>query len=664
MVRLKPWQWVVLASPIVAIATFLMVMAGIQLRDWGLNWIWAVFIFVLVGWRWLLVRWTRPAFDQVEAIVAEVNQDLETAIGEANLANGATSNAQMVQQIEAQLQTILVEARNDPPAWEDWGQFWQRCREIVIAIAHVYHPEVKYPLLNIYVPQAYGLIRGTVDDMDAWMGKLSPVLGQVTVGQAYQAYEVYQKLEPSARKVFRIWNWAQWVLNPAAAIARETSKSSSNQATQQLIVNLSQTLREAALRNLARQTVLLYGGDSAKLPNIDAIATSEPTATLPKAKTKTLRALIEQAEPQSEVEQANVSILLVGRTGAGKSSIINTLFQADKAEVDVLPSTDQIQSYQWQTKTGESLCLWDTPGYEQVQRRDLRSQVIDYAHTADLLLLVTPALDPALQMDVDFLRDFQQEIQNLPTIAIVTQVDRLRPVREWQPPYDWQWGNRTKEKSIREATAYRREALDEMCDRVLPLVTWDEGANRSAWNADQLSLALIESLDSAKQLRLARFLRDRDTRVVAAAKIIDQYTVQMTTTQGVTALLKSPILQFLSTLTTGSPALAYLLAEQIPVERLPIVIGKLQMAYDLFSLLSAETDLSKFDLLALWPLLLEHSEASPDRDAWAFGHALVEYWTQRLTVNQLRQRIEYYLSGERNTPNDPPKSPYSPSGMA
>ena len=48
----------------------------------------------------------------------------------------------------------------------------------------------------------------------------------------------------------------------------------------------------------------------------------------------------------------------------------------------------------------------------------------------------------------------------------------------------------------------------------------------------------------------------------------------------------SSVLQFISTVTTGSPALAHLLAEKIPVEELPVVIGKLQMAYDLFSLLS------------------------------------------------------------------------------
>ncbi|WP_421655029.1 GTPase family protein [Leptothermofonsia sp. ETS-13] len=635
MVRLQPWQWIVLALPIVAIGGFLITAAGLQIHQWGVNWIWGIFVVVFVGWRWLLVTWTKPALAQVQAVVDEVTEELEAFPGEPSTVPASKA----AQAAEASLQKILEEARNDPPLWESWDQFWRRCQQLVEAIARAYYPQEKHPLLNIYVPQAYGLLRGTVDDLDQWMQKLSPALNQVTIGQAYQAYLVYKKLEPSARKIWQVWNWAQWLLNPAAAVARTATQRYRDRANQQLLVNLSQLLREAALRNLGRQAIALYGGTT--IPELELPAS--PTPTLPKAETQTLRDILTRAEPPEAVEQKPINILLVGRTGAGKSSLINTLFVDNRAAVDVLPSTDRVQDYHWQSETGETLTLWDTPGYEQVDRPDLRQQVIDYATKADLLLLVTPALDPALQMDVDFLKQVKEQVAELPTIAVVTQVDRLRPIREWAPPYDWKWGDRPKEIAIREATEYRAKLLGDFCNIVLPLVTGDKASSREAWGDDDLSVGLLQAIAPAKQLRLARFLRNLEARTLGSAKIIDHYTFQMTTTQGLTNLLKSPVLSFLSTLATGSPTLAYLLTEKIPIEQLPIVIGKLQMAYDLFSLLNeGDPDARNFDLLSLWPLLLEN-DSPTDRNAWAFGHAVTEYLTQSFTTEELRSRFEYYL---------------------
>ncbi len=620
MVQLKRWQWIILALPVIIVVAFVMITAGIQLRAWGLTWIWAVILLVFVAWRWLLVHWTKPR--EIERIVTAIQAELTSV----------TANNGNNQALETSLQPILLAARDDAPVWDDWPAFWQRCQKVVATVANHYHPEVKYPLLNIYVPQAYGLIRGTVDDMDRAMNQLAPVLNQVTVGQAYEAYEIYRRLEPSMGKLWRAWNWAQWLINPAAAAARTVSQKSTTQANQQLLVNLSQLLREMALRNLAQQAASLYGGDA--LPAIFETEQSESPKL--EAKTATLQSILEMANPAETVEKKPVSLMLVGRTGAGKSSLINTLFKTDLAEVDVLPSTDKIRQYSWQLDTGEVLNLIDSPGYEQIDRDDFRELVLEQAEIADLLVLVTPALDPALQSDKTFLHDLQTLESHPPTLVALTQVDRLRPVREWQPPYQWQTGQRPKEAAIRDAVAYRVDTLKQ--SGVIPLVTYDAASDRAAWNDDTLALKLVDTLGHAKQYRLARFLTSQTALARAAAKIIDQYTFQMTTTRGVTELLKSPILRYLSQMMTGSQLLATALMEKIPVEQAPMVIGKLQLAYDLFNLI--DPDDQSFDLVTLWPTLL-NNDALPEQNAWAFGHALLAYWLRE--TSRLDSAFERYL---------------------
>jgi len=639
MIRLKSWQWLILATPAVTLIIFFVVATGLQIHQWGINWIWALFIALFLAWRWLLVRWTKPLFPDVENIISSAQDDLNNSP-----TSFENSDPEIIDKLEEALQSILVEARDDEPIWENSQLFFQRCQDLVSAIALIYYPEEKYPLLNIYIPQAYRLIRGTVDDMDKWMNQLSPALNQISIAQGYQGYQIYRKLEPSARKLLKVWNWAQWAVNPTVAATKFASRGSKQQANQELLINLSQMLREVALRNLARQTALLYGGDNLPFEKVE----SKENKTLPSAKTQTLQDILQEAQTPEQIEQKPVSILLVGRTGAGKSSLINTLFNAQTAEVDLLPSTTEIKSYQWRANTGEKLNLLDTPGYEQINRPEYEEKVLDYAHNADVILLLNPALDPALQMDKDFLLKLEEDVRKIPIFTIITQVDRLRPFREWQPPYNWQTGNKPKELSIRDAVNYRQENLGEFCTAILPIVTADYGDNsRQSWHDDVLAINILGAIAPAKQLRLARFFRNLEARSVAAAKIIDKYTFQMTTSQGLTALLKSPVLRFISTLTTGSPQLAYLLAEKIPVEQLPVVIGKLQLSYDLFSLLSADgEDSIQFDLLSLWTILIENN-STPDREAWALGHALVEYWTKNLSFNQLKERYRYYLGNAK-----------------
>ena len=621
MIKLKPWQWIVLGTPLILVASLVGTAAAVQIHTWRLNWIWALVLISLLGWRWLVVHWLKPTDDAFESL----------SVPEPKIA----AQDEQAQQAEALVLETIREAREDGPPWENWLLFFQRAQTLIERVAHVYHPSVKRPLLNIYVPQAYGLLRGTVDDVDLWMQKLSPVLGKVTIGQAYEAYEIYQRYEPAARIAFKAWQWAQWLLNPAVAIARTATSSSVSQANQQLIANLGQMMRETTLKALGERAIALYSGNDIK-----------PFEVLPEAEilteqTQSLQAIMTEALSEEPIKTTPVQVLLAGRTGAGKSSLMNTIFRREVAQVDALPSTDALKAYHYQTPTQDELLLWDAPGYEQTGEENYRDQVLNQALESDILLLVTPALDPALQMDLEFLEAVKETAPDLPIVIVVTQVDRLRPFREWSPPYDWREGDRPKEQSIRDAMAFRQETLGHLVEVVLPCVTAQTAPVRTFWGLQDLSENILALLDPAKQFRLARFLSDRESRIHAAAKIIDQYVLQMSTTQGLTALLKSPILGFLSTLMTGSPQLATILAAQLPIEEAPVVMGKLQMAYELYTLLG--TSRQTFDLLAIWPLVQKNDQAI-HHQTWALGQTLVEFWLGKTLRDQLGDRYQYFLT--------------------
>ena len=635
MVRLNRWQWGLLLAPPILLISGLGIVAAIQMHAWGLSWAWGLVAVGAVGWRWLLSRWTRPSSVTLE-------QTLETA--QSQLQNTLAETAQTVspEQVEAVLRQTLEAAREDLPLWEDWPTFGQRCQKLVLDIAHLYHPEVKYPLLNIYVPQAYGLIRGTVDDLDRWMQVAAPTLNQVTVGQVYQTYETYQALEGPLRRISKVLNLGEWLWNPIAAAAKRMSRPLGEQANQQLLITFSQTLREMALTILCRQAIALYGGQTALV--------LESPPPLP-AQAQTLRDLMEQAASPEAIAAEPINLLLVGRTGAGKSSLINTLFQQEQAAVDVLPSTDQITSYRWETPTQEALILWDSPGYEQVDRADLRQQVLAQAAIADVLLLVSSAMDPALEADLAFLQAVAQPNRENPVLLVVTQVDRLRPLREWQPPYDWQRGDRLKERNIRDAVAYRQEQLGDWVQQIFPVVTAGTADGRPAWGSDALALQLLAAIAPAKAERLAQFLRSRDARIAAAARLIERYALQMAGGQGLVAMVKTPVFAALSARLTGTPDFGNLLAQTIPAEQVPVVVNKLMLTAELAGLLTEQSRVFRpSEMLTLWPLLLLNNDRPPAHNAWAWGQALVEYWTQGVSSAALKSRFEYYLEQSETRP--------------
>ncbi len=62
-------------------------------------------------------------------------------------------------------------------------------------------------------------------------------------------------------------------------------------------------------------------------------------------------------------------------------------------------------------------------------------------------------------------------------------------------------------------------------------------------------------------------------------------------------------------------------------------------------LLAPATSSRQFDVLSIWPLLLQRSGVLSE-GTWALGHALSEYWVQPIQAESridLNERYQFYL---------------------
>ena len=222
-------------------------------------------------------------------------------------------------------------------------------------------------------------------------------------------------------------------------------------------------------------------------------------------------------------------IILAGKTGVGKSSIINALLGEEVCEIGVIPTTKEEQQISWSTPKGELLIV-DFPGFGEAEKatetydQNIRDLGASEGH---LLLLVLKADDRALEEENLFLEKWQKaNIDKIPTLIVVNQIDKMKPARDWQPKVlNLEVPATEKEQNIITYLNYV-SGLDNF--KGIPMISFSAGEfaedKENQYGIAQLVDAIFEALPESARTDFARLAKEKTIRDKQAVAIIKKYS--------------------------------------------------------------------------------------------------------------------------------------------
>jgi small GTP-binding protein len=236
-----------------------------------------------------------------------------------------------------------------------------------------------------------------------------------------------------------------------------------------------------------------------------------------------------------EEEIKKPKILVAGKTGVGKSSVLNALGKGDFFEVGVTPTTKNNEEDIWKTKNGEDIVVVDVPGFGEADEPKINNEsyeqnIINKVKNLEghILLLVIKADDRALEKESNFLKEWYSDdvVKNMPVIVVVNQIDKITPVRDWNPDtLNLKTPVSKKEKNIRtyldyvSSLNYFNNLSAE--NKLLPVSAGESFDDQNKYGIENLRNKIYELLPEAARTLFARATKLRNKE---AKKIINKYS--------------------------------------------------------------------------------------------------------------------------------------------
>ncbi|MDK9738457.1 50S ribosome-binding GTPase [Vibrio sp. D404a] len=318
-----------------------------------------------------------------------------------------------------------------------------------------------------------------------------PGIEYLKVSYIKAGYEAYDKYGELGQKIFKAAIWGNHLknlyLNPLKVISDLGREQATASMTKGVVDDMQYAAKQALLDEVAAVAIDLYSGRfSIEDESLRASEVSEAD------------------EKRFAPELEPVRIVLVGQTSSGKSSLINALKEEMVAEVDVLPSTDSSTVYNAFVDDNDVRVV-DLQGLDGNAKTE--AVMLKEMTQADVVLWVLKANQSARELDKQ-LKDkfdaFYDDPKNISrkqpiVVTVVNQVDQLKPVEEWQPPYGLDNPTSAKAKIIAQALDYNQALLKP--DIALPLAI---APDKPQFGLEALKQTLIEHIADANNVQRNR----------------------------------------------------------------------------------------------------------------------------------------------------------------
>ena len=369
----------------------------------------------------------------------------------------------------------------------EWGNLDQTGLEVLEFVAKKFDKKS----LDFSLPEGLKLFEEVSRRYKLVVKEHIPGIEYLKVSYIKAGYEAYDKYGELGQKIFKAAIWGNHLknlyLNPLKVISDLGREQATSTMTKGVVDDMQYAAKQALLDEVAAVAIDLYSGRFS-------------------IEDESLRAsdVSEADEKRFAPELEPVRIVLVGQTSSGKSSLINALKQELVAEVDVLPSTDTSTVYNAFVDDNDVRVV-DLQGLDGNAKTE--ALMLKEMTQADVVLWVLKAnqsareLDKQLKGKFDAFYDDPKNISRKKPIlvSVVNQVDRLKPVDEWQPPYDLDNPTSAKTKIIAQALEYNQALLQP--DIALPLAIAPEKAQ---FGIDALRQTLLERIADANNVQRNR----------------------------------------------------------------------------------------------------------------------------------------------------------------